>query len=40
LFVVVMMVVAPKGVAGSFNQLRARWQKQLRERRRGTREKP
>ena len=31
LFVVVMMVVAPKGVAGSFNQLRARLQKRRRD---------
>jgi hypothetical protein len=31
LFVVAMMLVAPKGVAGSFNQLRS-W---LRDRRRG-----
>jgi branched-chain amino acid transport system permease protein len=44
LFVVVMMLVAPKGVAGSFNQVRARLQKQLqkwlRQRRGGTRETP
>ncbi|HEX4984336.1 MAG TPA: branched-chain amino acid ABC transporter permease [Ilumatobacteraceae bacterium] len=48
LFVVVMMLVAPKGVAGSFNLLRARIQKRLhkrlqsrlRQRRRGTRETP
>ncbi len=32
LFVVVMMLVAPKGVAGSFNELRARLQKHRRER--------
>ena len=31
LFVVVMMLVAPKGVAGSFNQLRARVQKRRRD---------
>ncbi|HWM19133.1 MAG TPA: branched-chain amino acid ABC transporter permease [Ilumatobacteraceae bacterium] len=34
LFVVVMMLVAPKGVAGSFNQLRARMQKRLQKRHR------
>jgi branched-chain amino acid transport system permease protein len=34
LFVVVMMLVAPKGVAGSFNQLRALVQKRLSRRRR------
>ena len=32
LFVVVMMLLAPKGVAGSFNELRARLQKRRRER--------
>jgi len=31
LFVVVMMLLAPKGVAGSFNELRARLQKRRRE---------
>ena len=31
MFVVVMMLVAPKGVAGSFNQLRARLQKRRRD---------
>ena len=31
IFVVVMMLVAPKGVAGSFNQLRATLQKRRRD---------